>query len=142
MYFISYFQLLPTNHNMFAFLFNRFGWHHPNKLMFHGVAREKGWGVPGCLSQQEAKTKKNKALARWTLKVAYLKGDSSVPGMVAFFLYDSKPFYFITNTCDRIKWEKKTKLVFSFSKTQIVTKLVLLWVTTAQATKVPGDNCT
>ena len=66
--------------------------------MFHGVARKDGRGVPGCLHQAEVTGKMEKAKARWTLKVAHLKGDSNIPGLVAFSLYDTKPFYFMTNT--------------------------------------------
>ena len=103
------FKLLPTNHNTFAFIYDRFEWFHPNKLMFYGVARENGTEVLECLLQKEEKDKTEKAKARWPLKVAHLKNDSNVPGMAALSLYGSKPFYFISNTCDRIKWEKKTK---------------------------------
>ena len=106
------FQLAPTNHNTFACITNRFGWVHPNKLMFHGVAREKGRGVPACLFQKEETGKAEKANARWTLKVVHLKNDGSIPGMVTLSLYDSKPFNFISNNCDRIKWKKRTREVW------------------------------
>ena len=88
--------------------------------MFHGVAREKGRGIPACLHQSEVKGKVAKAQARWTLKVAHLKGDATIPGLIAFSLYDTKPFYFITNACDNIKWEKKKREVWHKGLQRIV----------------------
>ena len=80
--------------------------------MFHGVARKDGRGVPGCLRQAEVTGKMEKAKVRWTLKVAHLKGDSNIPGLVALSLYNTKPFYFITNTCEKIKLQKKARSVW------------------------------
>ena len=51
------------------------------------------------------------AKAWWTLKVATLKGDPSIPGIVALSLYDSKPFYFMSNACEVVKWNKITRKV-------------------------------
>ena len=56
-------------------VFFRFGWRHPDRFMFHGVAREKGKGVPSFLFQKKDTSKIAHAKARWTLKVATLKGD-------------------------------------------------------------------
>ena len=79
--------------------------------MFHGFALEKGKGVPSCLFQNKETSKIAHAKARKTLKVATLKGDPSIPGIVAFYLYDSKPFYFMSNTCEVVKWNKMTRNV-------------------------------
>ena len=55
-----------------------------------------------------------------TLKVATLKGDPSIPGIVVFFLYDIKPFYFMFNTCELVKWNKMTRKVWSKDSNKMV----------------------
>ena len=44
--------------------------------------------IPSCLFQNKETSKIAHAKARWTLKVATLKGDPSIPGIVALSLYD------------------------------------------------------
>ena len=75
----------------------RFGWRHPDHFMFHGVAQEKGKGVSSCLFKNKDTSKIAHAKARWTLKVATLKGNPSIPGIVALSLYNSMSFYFMSN---------------------------------------------
>ena len=75
--------------------------------MLSGVARKNGKGVPLCVFQEELKTQEAIARAQWTLKVAHLKRDPEMPNMVAISLYDSKPFYLISNCCSNVKWVKK-----------------------------------
>ena len=41
-----------------------------------------------------------------------LKGDPSLPVMIAPPLYDSKYFHLISNICDHIEWEKKKRKVW------------------------------
>ena len=69
-----------------------FGWQHPDRFMFHGVAREKGKGVPSCIFQKKETSNIAHAKVRWNLKVATMKGDPSISGIVALSLYNSKPF--------------------------------------------------
>ena len=88
--------------------------------MFRVVAREKGEGVPSCLFQNKEASKIAHAKARWNLKVATLKGDPSIPGIVALSLYDSKPFYFMSNACEVFKWNKMTCKVWSKESNRMV----------------------
>ena len=81
--------------------------------MFHGVAREKGNGVPACLFQKKETSTIAHAKARWTLKVVNLKGNPSIPGIVALSFYDCKPFYFMSNACEVVKWNKMARKVWS-----------------------------
>ena len=63
---------------------------------------------------QDAQTKKEEIQKnRGTLKVAILKGEERLPGLVALSLYDSKPFYFMTNAWSELKWTKKSRKVWS-----------------------------
>ena len=78
----------------------------------HGVVRETGKGVPECVKQKEVTRKEDIAKQRWTLKVAGLEGDPQIPGLVCTSLYDSKLFYMMTNTCEELKWIKKTREVY------------------------------
>ena len=96
--------------------FVRFGWQHSDRCMFHGVAREKGKGVPSCLFQKKETSKIAHAKAQWTLKVDTLKGDPSIPGIVALSLYYSKPLYFMSNACGVVKWNRMTCKVWSNEK--------------------------
>ena len=80
-----------------------FGWQNPDSFMFHEVSLEKGKGVPSCIFQKKETSKIAHAKARWTLKVATLKGNPSIPGIVELSLYDSKPFYFMSNECEVVK---------------------------------------
>ena len=65
-----------------------------------------GRGVPKCVMQKEMTRKEEKNRARGTLRVAHLKGDSKIDGLVALSYYDSKPFYMMSNSTDCIKWIK------------------------------------
>ena len=94
------------------FIVCRTAWIHPKKVMVHGVVRETGRGVPECVKQKEVTKKKEIAKQRWTLKAACLEGDPQIPGLVCTSLYDSKPFYMMTNACEELKWVKKTREVY------------------------------
>ena len=80
--------------------------------MIYGVVRSSGRGVPKCVIQQKEMThKEEKNCAQGTLRVAHLKGDSKIDGLVALSYYDSKPFYMMSNSTDCIKWIKKQRKV-------------------------------
>ena len=97
----------------------RFGWRHPDRFMFHGVARDKGKGVPSCLFQKKDTPKIAHAKARWNLKVATLKGNPSISDIVALSLYDSNPFYFMPNVCEVVKRNKMMHKVWSKEKNRM-----------------------
>ena len=62
---------------------------------------------------QTALTKKNDLdKVRGTLKVAHLKGDSKIEGLVTISLYDSKWFYMISNACDKVEWTQKSRKIW------------------------------
>ena len=100
--------------------FVRFGWQHPDRFMLHGFAREKGKSLPSFIFQKKETSKIAHTKARWTLKVATLKGDPSIPGIVALSLYDSKSFYFMYNVCKLVKWNKITCKVWSKESNRMV----------------------
>ena len=90
------------------------------KVHIHGVTRQNGRGIPEMV-HQEPKTRKNEILAsRGTLKVAELKNESTLKGLVAMSLYDTKPFYFITNCWEKIEWIKKERKVWSKQQKKMV----------------------
>ena len=82
------------------------------RVMVSGIARKSGKGVPGCIFQEERKNKDEIIKAKWTLKVATLTGDPAIPGLVAMSLYDTKPFYLISNSCESVKWFRKIRKVY------------------------------
>ena len=91
------------------------------EVMIHGVACETGKGITKCVKQMEVTRKEDIAKQRWTLKVAGLEGDPEIPGLVCTSLYDSKPFYMMSNACEEIKWEKKTREVYHKGENRMVT---------------------
>ena len=50
-------------------------WNHKRKLKVHGVTRKGMRGVPGCVVQEEQKSRKKQLEVRGTTKAAILKGD-------------------------------------------------------------------
>ena len=81
-------------------------------VLCYGVTRVEGRGIPKCVKQQEETTKIGIAQHRGTLKVAVLKGDPSMPSLIAASLYDVKPFYFLSNQCEKLQWIKMTRKVW------------------------------
>ena len=66
----------------------------PLKLfMFHGVSREKVTGVPECIYQKKETTNISVAKERWTLKVATLRDDPEILGLVPLSLNNIKLIY-------------------------------------------------
>ena len=75
--------------------------------MIHGVVRSEGRGVTKFIFQKEYTTKSGKEKARGALKVALLKGDSKVQGLLALYYYDSKPFSMMKNTIEKFNVSRK-----------------------------------
>ena len=46
-----------------------------------------------------------------TVKCAVLVGYETYKNLVAMFFYDSKPVYFISNSCKNVQWVRKTRKV-------------------------------
>ena len=82
-------------------------WQHKKVFMVHGVAREKGRGVPVCLCKKKEKTDIAVVKAMWTLKVATIRDDPEALVLVLLPLYDINPFYFMSN----VYKEKKRKQI-------------------------------
>ena len=83
---------------------------------FHGVARHKNRGVPHVIKQQEVTRKADLASVRNTVKVAVLQGHKVCKDLVAVSIYDTKPVYFLSTSCEEIKWVKKTRAVYNAAK--------------------------
>ena len=80
--------------------------------MSYGVVRSENRGVPKGI-EQSAVTKKNGIQrVRGTLKVAHLKGYNKIKGLVALSLYDSNPFYMMSNACDKVEWAQKSRKIW------------------------------
>ena len=81
-----------------------------SKIMMHGVTRAKDRGIPRCIYQAEEKRKEGILSKSGTLKVATLKNDK----LVALSLYNTKPFHFMTNFCEKIEWKRIRSRFFTF----------------------------
>ena len=93
----------------------REAYHLPQKVLTDGVIRKSGRGVPPDVFQDE---KKGNAAEkeRGTIKAAVLKGDSKSSDLVITSLYDQKPFYMLSHSCEEITWDMLTKRVYSASQ--------------------------
>lgn len=49
---------------------------------------------------------------RYTVKAAVLKGDAVCKDLLAVFLYDTKPIYFLTSATSQLYWMKKERQVY------------------------------
>ena len=91
------------------------------KVMGHGVARQKGRGVPKCVFQNEVTGAKNIEKVRHTVKVAVVKGDSvCINPLVCISLYDSKPVYLLSTACSDVNWIAKKRKVWHAQKNAYV----------------------
>ena len=108
MYLYSYVYVQLTNFILFFRLASKL----KQNVMCYGVTRSDGRGIPQCIKQKEETTKNGIARVRGTVKVAHLKGDPSIPSMIAVSIYDVKPFYFLSNQCEKLEWTKKTRKVW------------------------------
>ena len=75
--------------------------------MIHGVVRSDGRKVPKCIFQNEVTEKSDKEKARGKFKVALMKGDSGVQGLLSLSYYYSKPFYMMTNAIEKFNGSRK-----------------------------------
>ena len=80
--------------------------------MAYGVVRRDNRGVPKYIKQSSVTKKNEIEKVRGTLKVAHLKGDDKIKGLVALSLYDSKPFYMMSNACDKVEWTQKSRKIW------------------------------
>ena len=78
-----------------------------NTVIIYGVVRSDGSGVPKYIDNKEAKVKVEKQQSRGTLKVAHLKGDTQLQGLLAILYYDSKPFYVMTNADPKMSGSRR-----------------------------------
>ena len=100
--------------------FCRIAYSMDQKVMVHGVTRPSLRGIPSLIKQEEVKRKKDLELVRHTVKAAKLEGDTICKDLVSISLYDTKPVYFLTNSCAEIKWISKTKKVYDASKKKTI----------------------
>ena len=80
--------------------------------MEYGVARSDNRGVPKFIKQSSVTKKNELEKVRGIPKVANLKGDDKIKGLVALSLYDSKPFYIMSNACDKVEWTQKSRKIW------------------------------
>ena len=92
--------------------FCRPAWQSKQHVMAYGVVRRDNRGVPKYIKQSSVTKKNEIEKVRGTLKVAHLKGDDKIKGLVALSLYDSKPFYMMSNACDKVEWTQKSRKIW------------------------------
>jgi hypothetical protein len=73
---------------------------HERKVLVAGVCRKGGRGFPEAVLQEEVKSRTEQITVRGTVKAAVLEGDDSCPNLVAVSVYDTKPAYFLSMSCE------------------------------------------
>lgn len=99
---------------------SRCAWASSQKVMCCGVTRKANRGIPKCLIQEPVKSTRYLERVRGTLKVARLVGDPECEGMFALSLYDQKPFYYLTNAAENIKWLELSRNVWSHNLNKMI----------------------
>jgi hypothetical protein len=77
-------------------------------VMIHGVTRLNKRGIPKCVEQKKETSKSAIESARGTLKVARLVGNPKCE-LVAACLYDVKPVYLLSSSCEKVEWIRKER---------------------------------
>ena len=85
---------------------------HKAHVMVEGVCRSGGRGFPDVAKQEEVRGEANLRSVVGTVKAAELIVDGLEDKIVATSVYDSKPAYFLSSSCESITWVKKTKKVW------------------------------
>ena len=84
------------------------------------ICTREGQGCTIMSLSKERDIKYSSRKERWNIKVATLKGNPSISGIVELSLYDSKPFYFMSNACEVVKCNKMTHKVWSKESNRMV----------------------
>eukprot|EP00957_Ditylum_brightwellii_P041759 3162387-Ditylum_brightwellii.AAC.1 len=85
-------------------------YNHEKKALCHGVTGKGCRSMPGCVQQEEQKSKADQRSACVTVKAAVLEGDTECPCLVASSVYDSKPVYYLSMVTHELKWVVKQKM--------------------------------
>jgi hypothetical protein len=102
----------------------------PKPNLVHSFLRKSSHGCPWCVVQED-KVGRLAKVAKGTVKVAVLKGDSMSLDLVITSCFDQKPFYMISSKCKKVSWEPVTKknwssrltLVSSFVPSPMITTI-------------------
>ena len=70
----------------------------------YGVTRKGMRGIPGCVFQEEQKSRKKQLEVRGTTKLAIMKVDPKCPDLIATSVYDTKPVHYLRMSSEKLKW--------------------------------------
>lgn len=87
---------------------------YKESALVHGVAQTNGRGLPKCVIQAEAKSKRDQDKVRGTVKVAVLKENEMAP-IIACSVYDAKPVHLLSTVSKDVKWIIKERKVWDSS---------------------------
>jgi len=99
--------------------FCRAAFNHKWKVLCHGVARKGNRGIPACVSQQEAISRKDQVKVRGTVKAAVLEGDEGCPNLIASYVCDTKPVHYLSMVSEEVKRIEKEKEVYNVDTDEI-----------------------
>ena len=83
--------------------FYKRAWNHNRIFKVHGMTRKGMRGIPGCVVQEEKKSRKKQLEVRGTTKEAILKGNPKCPDLIATRVYDTKPVQYLSMSSEELK---------------------------------------
>jgi hypothetical protein len=113
----------------------------PKPVLVHSVLRKSGRGCPPCVIQED-KVGRAAEVARGTVKVAVLKGDSMSSDLVIALCFVQNPFYKISSKCEKVSWEPVKKKVWSSRFNQMTNFSFLRWSLSNDYNYQMNDNDT
>ena len=85
------------------------------RFMIRGVCCPSQ-GIPKCIVQDAVIKKDDILRSNNIVTSTRFIGDSKCEDLVEMFFYDSKPVYFISNTCRKVEWIKKNRKLWHKEK--------------------------
>ena len=93
--------------------FYQSAWNHKRKLKVVGVTRKGLRGIPGCVVQEERKSRKKQFEVRGTTKAAISKGGPKCPDSIATSVCDTKTVRYLSMSSEELKWVVCEKDVYN-----------------------------
>ena len=83
-----------------------------SKYSTHGVCRSSGQGLPSSIMMDNLFNKEQREALIGITKVAFLHTNHDCPNIIAFYIFDQKPMYFLSTTMKNVTWLSSQKKVY------------------------------
>ena len=118
---MALFDLVDEDHHQCAMdnvynsaTFCRAAYNHENRVLCHGVTRNRGRGIPPSIVEMEVTNREAQICVRGgTVKATVLEGDLGCPGLTATSIYDTKPVHYLSMVSEKLQWIVKEQSVYN-----------------------------